>query len=515
MMMVWHIFKKDWKLLWRIVVVVGALQFVSASTLVIMGQNRESQLLKLALLLLGFTLLGAAFLIATVVQQDAIPGVRQDWLVRPLRRRDLLLAKLLFVLTTVQGPICAADLTEALINGFPVRQSLHAAVSRSILLLIGCSLPMVALASLTRGITETIVAVVVAFLGYAVFALLSGSLNQGGKVQLAPTINTGEEWVSTSVALALALLGASVVLGLQYSRRKTVFARWLAAGVGFLCLLTKLMPWRPAFAVQQQLSPNPGAGSPIVMTFEPSLGRYRPSGVNPDDMSMIGTSKRMAVTSVYPVYLPLHIAGLPSDVVLQGDRSEMRLITADGKTVYHDTAGDLQVHQEGPANGEARIHQGLPLQRSLYDRIKEQPLRLGNSYAIPALGGDERMPGLGRCRTQMDDEGDEIHFRCIDAGKQASCFAAFLEHAPSGRRNPERLVCRPYYPPYPERYFPDAMSRRGVEIPFHDLAGLVHYPVDSPQLPESRVVLRVYEPQDHFRRHLMIPDIRLKDWEAQ
>src|SRR5216683_4680453 len=117
-MMVWHIFKKDWKLLWRIVVVIGALQFVLAGALFMMWYNPASHLVKSALLLWEFTLLGAAFLIATVVQQDAIPGVRQDWLVRPLRRRDLLLAKLLFVLTMVQGPIFAADLTEALLNGF-------------------------------------------------------------------------------------------------------------------------------------------------------------------------------------------------------------------------------------------------------------------------------------------------------------------------------------------------------------------------------------------------------------
>src|SRR5690348_10954942 len=106
-MMVWHIFKKDWNLLWRIVVVTAALQFVLAVTLFILWHNRGNQFFRLALLLLGFTLLGAAFLISAVVQQDAIPGVRQDWLVRPVRRRDLLFAKLLFVLTMVQGPIFA------------------------------------------------------------------------------------------------------------------------------------------------------------------------------------------------------------------------------------------------------------------------------------------------------------------------------------------------------------------------------------------------------------------------
>jgi hypothetical protein len=242
-------------------------------------------------------------------------------------------------------------------------------------------------------------------------------------------------------------------------------------------------------------------------------------------MLTLGNSKRLVITSRYPAYLPLHIAGLPSDVVLQADRSEVRLTNADGKTVYRDTGGELQVHQE-KTDGEARIHQGLRVQRSLYDRLKVQPLRLeidysltllrlANSFAIPAIGGDQRMPDLGRCRTKINDDGDEISLDCIEPGQQTSCFAAFLEHASSGRRNPEKFVCRPRYSPYPEVYYPDAMSRSGVEIPFRDLAGLVHYPVDGPQLPESRVIVRVYQPQDHFTRHLVIPDVRLKDWEAQ
>jgi hypothetical protein len=56
--------------------------------------------------------LGGAFCIAAVVQLDAIPGVRQDWLVRPLERRNLLLAKLLFVVLAVLLPILATDLIE-------------------------------------------------------------------------------------------------------------------------------------------------------------------------------------------------------------------------------------------------------------------------------------------------------------------------------------------------------------------------------------------------------------------
>jgi hypothetical protein len=58
------------------------------------------------------------------------------------------------------------------------------------------------------------------------------------------------------------------------------------------------------------------------------------------------------------------------------------------------------------------------------------------------------------------------------------------------------------------------MTRFGAGLPFHDPSGLAQYPVDGSQLAESRVVLRIYQPLDHFTRRLVIPEIRLKDWES-
>src|SRR5713226_4419719 len=103
--MVWHIFKKDWKLLWRFVVILAAVQFASTAVLFKTGRFGENRALMGLLGLFGsITILGSAILIVSVVHQDPIPGVRQDWLVRPVKRRDLLLAKFLFVLAAVYGP---------------------------------------------------------------------------------------------------------------------------------------------------------------------------------------------------------------------------------------------------------------------------------------------------------------------------------------------------------------------------------------------------------------------------
>jgi hypothetical protein len=53
-----------------------------------------------------------------------------------------------------------------------------------------------------------------------------------------------------------------------------------------------------------------------------------------------------------------------------------------------------------------------------------------------------------------------------------------------------------------------------VDLPFRDSTGLAHFPVDGSKLRESRAVLQLYRAQDHFMRTVVIPEIRLADWEA-
>ena len=103
----------------------------------------------------------------------------------------------------------------------------------------------------------------------------------------------------------------------------------------------------------------------------------------------------------------------------------------------------------------------------------------------------------------------------MEAGKPPSCATFFLEHVPSGRRNPEIVRCSPDYRPIFALSGPDAMRRFGVAVPFRDPAGLGHFPVNGPLLREARVVMRIYRAEDHFTRQVVIPDIRLRDWLPQ
>ena len=515
--MIWHIFKKDWKLLWRLVVGVALLHFALATVLFKLGHFGGSRTLhSLWNMLFMIALLGSAFLIAGVVHQDAIPGVRQDWLVRPVKRLDLLLAKLLFVGLTVQTPILTADLMEALASGFPTGPSFAAALSRSVFLLLGLSLPMLAFASLTKNFMETIVAGVAAFFGGVAFLMLADYNRGYNLIQ-----GTGVGWVTESAWLAVLSLGAVAILGLQYFRRKLVPAIWLTAAVTLLVLFSGFMPWQLAFAIQQRRAPNPAAGKLVAMAFAPEGGKSRAKKAIDDE----SYRRSHAIDGDLFLYLPLRIDGLPNDSVLKADLSEALLIGPDGRAESLGLGNDLEIRNEGNGDGGNRVHHAIHVRSDIYNRFKDQPVRLEIDYSLtlfrlavshglPALNGDQRTPQAGWCATTVNASGTNVQLRCLDPGKGPTCLSAFLEHTPTGLRNPVSFRCRANYAPFFARLVPDVISRFGVNLPFHDPSGLAQYPVTSKQLRESQVVLRIYEPQDHFTRRVVIQEIRLQDWES-
>jgi hypothetical protein len=524
--MIWHIFKKDWKLLWPVALLVAGLLWIMATALVLAVRWRNPQLYAMLQVLEPLAALGVAFLVTLVIHQDPIPGVRQDWLARPIRRRDLLLAKLLFVILVAHGPWLAADLFQGMANGFGLRQSMAAALARNVTVLLMLTMPLVALASFTRTLTEATVWIVMGMLaGGGLQVLFSGLLRNGpgpGRM-IDPSSFTGVDWVGQWLRLAILLLGAALVLSLQYFRRKTLAARWLAGCVAVVLLLTEVIPWRVAFAAQRQLSPVPGEAQAVTVAFDPAVGRaQRPPGLDANDF----VDRIRALQGNTLVLLPLHITGLPDDSVLRADRAEVRITTADGSVLRLDSRDAFFLFQEGHSDGEGRAHPELRMKQEQFDQIKNLPVRMEVEYsltlfrlfaanALPALGGHQHMPGIGRCTTTVDDEEDDVILRCTAPGKYAGCNTVFLENVANGQRNPEQFRCRADYAPYDLSIDPDVMGGIGVGLPFRDLDGLAHYPVDGNQLAHSRVVMRTYRPVEHFTRRVLVPEIKLGDWTPQ
>jgi hypothetical protein len=229
------------------------------------------------------------------------------------------------------------------------------------------------------------------------------------------------------------------------------------------------------------------------------------------------------------VHVPLQVAGLPADSVLLADRSEVCLIGVGGKPEYCGTGEDMHVHKEGPDYLEAQTYQKIEVPVAVYRRLKDQPTRLEINYsltqwrldrsdAIPAVGGDQRIPGLGRCKTKVNEDETAVELSCMQPGKGAHrsnvCVVAFLENATNGRRNSEYFVCEPNYS-HSFGDFGSVMTHFDASLLFRDALELAPYPVAVSQLSQSRIVSRLYQPTDHFTRRLVIPQITLQDWEAR
>jgi hypothetical protein len=463
------------------------------------------------------------FLIAAIVHVEAIPGVRQDWLARPVRRGDLLLEKFLFVIVTVEGPIFLANLFQGLASGFSLRSAFLAAASYVIFLLFFLVLPLFAFASVTRNMTEAFIfGCACAFL-IGVFLTVTEYINFSSNGTLVTVTHSGIGWIGEVLRFALVATAAGVILGLQYFRRKTATARFLVLTFGLLILASQFLPWKPAFAIERGLSAKPAAGATTAMTFDPLRGKFKsPSGLGASAENV----QHSRGEDNAQVFLPLQITGVGNDRMLLTDRVEVSLTGQDGKVLYHGNGNGLEVAREGPNPAAEPVYQQIELPMPAYQRAKGRALLvrleysltlfgLAKSYSMSALEGAERMPGWGWCQTKMNEAETAVELHCVEPGKGPVCGTAFLENGSTGARNPARSTCRSDYSPYGYHPLPDSLVRFGTNLQFRDPSGLAKFPVDGPQLPQSRVVIRVYEPEDHFTRSLVISGIRLGDWEAQ
>jgi hypothetical protein len=454
-------------------------------------------------------------LITCAVQQDVLPGVSHDWLVRPIRRRDMACAKLLFVVVSVHGPMMLADVAHGMAIGFAIRDAVAAAVSRSIYILLVFDLPVLALAAMTR----TVVQVAVGLLGIwfiVVAGVGAGILVRGGTPPVFA--GSGIQWMTPAFWSVLAAAAALVIIPLQYGRRATTRARTITLMMVLLAPILSLSTWSSAFAVQQRLSRNPSAAQSIEIAFDPSIGGLPAEpGAN-------------LITSATPVQLPLRVSGLVSESTLVNDRADVRVIDRNGTTLFRGRStlnlgysDDLPVRTQ--KGGEVRTHQRIVFPPSAYQRLRAMQVRLEIDYsltlfrletenAIAPIDGALRSAAFGSCRTKMDDDGDEIEFGCVTTGAAPACVSVALDNPSTARRNPENIVCMPDYTPYRVHIFPDAMDQWNTAIKFRDRQGLARYPVEASQLADAHLIIKSYRPDAHFTRRLVITDIHLSDWAA-
>ncbi len=522
--MIWRIFKKDWMLLWPLVAVVAAMHIINALIWLISGFFGIRELTQIANVFPAAVLLGTGALIVATVHQDVLPGDRQDWLVRPIPRRDLVLEKLLFVLVAVNGPVLLVDMAHCMAMGFSFADAFSAALTRGVYLLFYFNLPVLGLAALTSSFIEAVgaflaICVTVVIVRIGIISVIGGN----PRIPAFATMGNGEMLFEAWNLIALAV--AAVVIPLQYFYRATRRARMISLGALLLLPLAACIPWSSAFAFQSWLSADPDAAKAVTLAFDPKIGRI---GLQPG-------------TQANSIWMPVRLSGLAPESIVLNDRAYVRIIGRDGTTLYSGLAvGEPQATNRVDApptfvddlpvrttkGGDVQTHQLIALPHRIYELVRNQPVRMEVDYSltlfhlnasgtIAGVNGDKPIAHLGLCKTKIDDDGDEIEISCLKTGGNVTCGTAFLENAVTGQRNPPYSFCNRFYPLVTAHFIPNAMFGFRGELHFRDPQGLAKYPVDASQLANIRVSVKTYAPVAHFTRHLTIPQIRLGDWEAK
>jgi hypothetical protein len=531
--MIWHIFKKDFKLLWPFGLAAAILQCAIVAVHLKLGLFEEQPVFSSLLLLLESVLyFGAAVLIATLVHEDAIVGSRQDWLVRPIRRHDLLGAKLLFLLLAMQVPLLLAASIGGIANGFSFPVSFSEALSQNVYFLIGFTLPIFAFVSLAESTAEALGAAVVLVVAYilgteALILPISGS-------PLGPTSVTGVAWIPLAWRFAAYLVAALTILVLQYFRRATRASRLVLAATVLVCLFTELVPWNAVFAWQRAIAPLSEATYSITVRIDPTTGPLQPAapGLAARNGAIFRPVQRHEADEDTILHIPLFFSGIPGGSTLKIDRVVARLTTPNTTREEIISAvgdpGDFEVRNDGQTTSEPKpVDEILHVRGRSYTRLKDTPIKLELEYSatlvelastrsIPAVDGDLRIDGLGHCETRLNDSRTKVEFRCLNIGNTSQCTTVELEDSGTGLKNPPLHGCRDDYSPYYGRYRPpDTIMHTSFDFDFRDPSDLIHYPVNESMVNGAQVIVTNYSVAGHLTMHLTIPGIRLANWAAR
>ncbi|HXC56119.1 MAG TPA: hypothetical protein VNU97_12550 [Rhizomicrobium sp.] len=519
--MAWHIFRKDLRLLWPYVAGIAVLRFIRAGVTIRLGIFAEPHALAMLPTYLGLAcMLASALLIVLAVHQDKVVGTQQDWLARPIKRRDLLLGKLLFVALAIEGPVFVASLCIALNHDLPLVAALGAALVGAFWGLV-FSLPILAVAALTGTLLEAIVGLfALALCSYLPQLLMS--LSENWVFNSLTTL-----WVTSGLKNLVLLGGSAVILPLQYFSRRTARLRAAALATSVLYVAVAQLPWATAFALAARALPDPAYADRVTIAFDPSLGQFRSPGDKP------GRAEPY-------FFLPLRIAGLPRDAMLDTVRSRLTLLDADGRQVYQgppkydffqetnrDGGFGLRLRPAAADGGTARLHQVFDMPPTLYARLRLQQLRVRIDYAftllrpdrttvIAATGAARIVDGVGPCASRRSPlYNNEIEVWCFGNAPAPNCFVTFVRDRRSGRRDPDADQCFPGFEPrFLQQPDLDSPGRQLVVYGYHEYDDTGAHPLRIEDAADHDLVLTAYVPQAYFTRRVTTPPIRLADWEV-
>jgi hypothetical protein len=510
--MILHIIKKDLRLLWPFVAGLTAL-------------NALVQWMRYGFSVLGndagwvvfgpIATIGWIILVVVLVHQDVIPGTRQDWLTRPIKRYDLAAAKLLFVVGVLHAPLFVMMAIEVLAAGYSPADAIGAAFKRSVTLFFVLSLPTFAIAAITRNLIEAVIAaIVVAVVEEIAASLLLAALTDD---TCGSTCGSSLNWIAMAVRGGLIVVAALTVIGLQYFKRgATLWARAVVLLAAVAFAVVGRLSWGPAFAIQRVVTGAPDEAPLIAISLDRAQ-QAAPAPQGPERAAILAARKRLREEGGEPlgallvsrtaqgvtISLPLRIDGQRARTVLWADRVEIRLLDASERVVYRGEGDELEIRA-----GSTGVAQTVFIPASLFSADAGTELRAELDYWLTSLeesgaatlsvsGGEVRLRNGERCSARPLRAGGAINLSCLTIHRPPPCYAASVELGSN------LLVCAPSY--LPDALWGNLFWRFDVNLP---IAGGV-------RAEDAMASVVTYEPRNHFTVELDIPQLRLADWIAE
>jgi hypothetical protein len=381
-----HILKKDIRYLWIEIVVVLASNglFAFIYTHQAFWQSKAELPQTVAAFFATFLLpISWWVLIVRAVHGETLTGDREFWPTRPYSWKSLLAAKALFLVMFVNLPILAAQASILLGHGFHLRSELASLLWNQVLLTVVLFLPVAAVGALTTGIVQFLL---IGLVVWVALLLLSMQIRVFASV-MAGGFWGPMEWINASYALGILALAIPAILIWQYSQRRTTAARVAAGAVVLVVALGAPFSWSRAFAIQERLSKQPGAGA--------SIRAGGNTGLQWMTRALVHRGRGVDVN------IPLQLAGLADNLAAQPEGVDFS-IEAPGGAVWR-TAVPGRVTSTGQL-----IALRATLDESVYRAIKDQPVTIrGDIYLtlygnhrdtkVPVRGPVQAVPGMGLC----------------------------------------------------------------------------------------------------------------------
>jgi hypothetical protein len=327
-----------------------------------------------------------AFLIARLVQGESLVGDRQFWITRPYVWHKLLAAKLLSMLMFIHVPLFISQIVLLKLGKFPVVTSLWGLVEIQLMFVLILLAGVLAIAVVTSGIGQASLALVIVFLLILGIAGISSLVPNSGMVD---DLDGVQGLLYTGCCITVILL--------QYIRRRTLLSRLVILGT--IALIVLVLVFTPYERIIRHNYPLATKDHPLParLTFDPSLSfaheQKQPGGWIEDEIQL---------------ELPFQVADLDAKSIVQIQAIRLDLELPGGRrwtSHWHSLSNVLSY-------GRTRTWPGISIEKRLYDKIKDTPVkahvslgmrsfRLRGATPVTVVGDRTSLPGNAQCVDDM------------------------------------------------------------------------------------------------------------------